>query len=680
MASIPEEPAETGESDVPVLSVRDLGVEFRSPSGPVRVLDGVTFDLMPGETIGVVGESGSGKSTALMAVMGLLNPASIHRIEGQAILEGVDLLDLDPAHLRERRGRDIAMIFQNPFSSLNPVEIVGQQIQEAILVHDAGLSSREAKARAISLLKQVGVPDPEARYGQYPHQFSGGMCQRVVIAMAIANNPKVLLADEPTTALDVSVQAQILDLIRQASKETGAATVLVTHDLGVVAELADRVAVMYAGQLVELAPVAEAFSQPRHPYTAALMACQPTLGRQLQPIAGAPPGSRRIGEGCQFAPRCSIRAGRKRCLSETPKLVGDPRHVSACHFAEEVRLSADVSEPFHVPAGKGATPVLTLSNISKDFLVRGSRPFSMTQIKAVSSVSISIKRGETLGLVGESGSGKSTLAKIVMKLLDVTSGKVELHGVDTTLGSRIELKEFRRRVQMVFQDPYSSLNPRLSAAANVVEPMRVQKVGARSERLAQALKLLERVGIGEDHALRYPGELSGGQRQRVAIARALAVRPEVLVLDEAVSALDVSVQAQVLNLLEDLQQEFGLSYLFVGHDLSVVRQVSDHVAVMYLGRIVELGPVEDVFSKPSHPYTQFLIGSTPSLDLAERGRAKRLPGEIPSPANVPSGCGFRTRCPLANPTCSASIPQLEPVRADSIHSAACHVVSLEASS
>ncbi len=657
-----------------VLSVSDLTVEFRADSGDVRVVDRVSFDLLPGNTLGVVGESGSGKSTMLLAALGLLPADSVAHVGGRALLEGQDLLAMDASQLQAVRGAEVAMIFQDPFSALNPVETVGKQIQEAVLVHNPGTGKRLAKARAIELLEMVGVPSPQTRYGQYPHQFSGGMCQRVVIAMALANGPKVLIADEPTTALDVSVQAQILDLIRKAGDETGAATVVVTHDLGVVAEVADRVAVMYAGRIVEIADVDDILARPKHPYTAALIACQPSGDRRLEPIPGVPPRPGQAVTGCSFAARCALRNGREICVTEVPELNVHGMRASACHFPDEVgpaKTEADFA-PRAILAEEGYD-VVSLVGVGKEFRVRGSRLLVPDRIKAVTDVSLSVQRGETLGLVGESGSGKSTLAKLVMNLIEPTTGVIKVDGQELAGANRREMGAFRRKVQMVFQDPYASLNPRLSAWANVAEPLRVQRLASRADRQIRSVELLERVGIGAELANRFPAELSGGQRQRVAIARALSVQPEILVLDEAVSALDVSVQAQVLNLLKELQEEYELAYLFVSHDLSVVRQVSDRVAVMYLGRIVEFGSTDQVFGEPAHPYTQFVLSSAPSLDPAKRGMARQLPGEIPNPANVPSGCGFRTRCPFAHDTCVADLPSLR--RPDQVFDqvVACHL-------
>nr|WP_281387102.1 ABC transporter ATP-binding protein [Jiangella mangrovi] len=668
------------------MSLRDLVVEFATPAGLVRAVDGMSYDVFEGETLGVVGETGSGKSVSVLAALGLLRTPNLRRVSGRALLGGVDLLALPEPELRRRLGRDVAMIFQDAISALNPVQRVGHQIAETLRVHDRALTAAGARARVVDLLGMVGVPHPAARYDQYPHQFSGGMCQRVMIAMAIANRPKVLIADEPTTALDVSVQAQILDLLRVARQETGAGVVLITHDLGVVAETADRVGVTYGGRIVESGDVTRIFTRPRHPYTAALLGALPrldTASERLLPIPGQPPDPSELPPGCAFAPRCPVSRGRSVCTEVRPEALADDDGTSACHFPDEA-ASLLAAQPVGVPAGspdasdptgEPAAPVLDVQDAVARFPVRSgvfARPSAW--VHAVDGVSLRVPAGRTLGLVGESGCGKTTLARLVLRLVEPTGGRVLVDGDDVGMAGRSRLRRIRRRAQMVFQDPYASLNPRLSVGDNVAEPLRLQGV-PQDQRRRQVAELFTRVGLRTEHADRLPAQFSGGQRQRVAIARALASRPGLLILDEPVSALDVSVQAQVLNLLADLQRESAMAYLFVSHDLAVIRQVADEVAVMYLGRIVESGSVRRVYDDPRHPYTRALLASVPVPDPVGRADRQRVPlgGDVPSPVDPPSGCRFRTRCPIAAAVCAEKEPPLRLV--DGGHTA-CHFAEL----
>lgn len=664
---------------MPVFRIRDLVVEFGTPAGTLRAVDQVAYEVRSGETLAVVGETGSGKSVTVLAALGLLQAANLNRVAGGAEVDGVDLMALRSSERRRRLGRDIAMIFQDPMSALDPVQRIGDQISEALRAHDLSMSAREARARAIELLRIVGVPGPEARYDQYPHQFSGGMCQRVVIAIAIANRPKVLIADEPTTALDVSVQAQILDLIRLAAAETGAATVLITHDLGVVAEMADRVAVMYAGRIVEIAGVRQLFSRPRHPYTAALLGSRPRLDRprgRLRPIAGGPPDLLIQPEGCPFAPRCPIGRDLPECHEQRPELVADPQDGagSACHHPDRVVLppATPADQREQAPDDGCAGPaVVEVRSVRKTFRLRGGLLARSTGVvHAVDGVDLEIAAGTTLGLVGESGCGKSTLARMLLRLIDPDVGSITIGGEDLLAAGRIDLRRLRQRVQMVFQDPYGSLNPQLSVGDNVAEPLRLAGV-PRPQRRAKVLDLFDKVGLASEQAARLPAEFSGGQRQRVAIARALAPGPAVVILDEPVSALDVSVQAQVLNLLADLQRETRIAYLFVSHDLSVVRQVADRLAVMYLGVIVETGDAEQIYRVPRHPYTRALLDSVPASDPAVRRSRAPLTGDPPDPVDRVSGCRFRSRCRLSQgrSRCETEEPVLRPVDG---RLAACH--------
>ena len=667
--------AATAAGTGPVLSIRNLTVEFDTPAGVVRAADNVSYEVDAKKTLGVVGETGSGKSVTVLAALGLLSAGNVRSVSGQALLDGTDLLAMPQAELRRVLGREVAMIFQDPISALNPVQRVGDQIAETLRVHNRSTSSRAARARVVELLRRVGVPSPERRHDQYPHQFSGGMCQRAVIAMAMANQPKVLIADEPTTALDVSVQAQILDVLRVAAEETGAATVLITHDLGVVAETADRLCVMYGGQVVETGPVHQVFARPQHPYTASLLASLPRLDMavdRLTPIPGQPPDLINLPAGCAFAPRCPLGRGRTECTERRPEARPTAGSgVSRCHFpgaAPALLSSVDrlTRQPERGPAGAGQSgpAVLRAAGVQKRFPIR-TGVFSRTSgwVHAVDGVSLEIAAGRTLGLVGESGCGKSTLARMLLRLIEPTGGELTVDGSDLLRAGRAQLRRIRQRVQMVYQDPFASLNPSLSVGDNVAEPLRLAGGFSRAERRARVLDLFERVGMRPEHADRFPAEFSGGQRQRVAIARALAPRPKLLILDEPVSALDVSVQAQVLNLLDDLQRETGMAYLFVSHDLSVVRQVADEVAVMYLGKIVEIGSTDRIYQRSRHPYTQALLASVPIPDPAGRETRRRVPlgGDVPSPADPPSGCRFRTRCPLAEAGCANEEPALRAI-------------------
>ncbi|MCC7427282.1 MAG: ABC transporter ATP-binding protein [Alphaproteobacteria bacterium] len=647
----------------PLLEVRDLVVELATPRGPLRVVDGVSFTVARREVFGVVGESGSGKSITMLAVMGLL-PPGMRIAAGTIRLDGQSLPDLDAERLRRLRGGRMAMIFQDPMTSLNPVLRIGTQIAEAVRLHHPDWPAARVHARVIEVLGLVGIPDPARRYRQYPNEFSGGMRQRAMIAMAIANEPDLLVADEPTTALDVTIQAQVMAVLAEARARTGAAMVLITHDLGLVAEVADRVAVMYGGRFMESAAVEDLFRVPSHPYSVGLMASLPRLDRQgeaLYSIPGQPPGLADRPAGCAFHPRCGLSADRADCVARVPELrrLGAGAHAVACHFAAETpawRDSPMVHPPAPPPAAAPAAAArgsgLAVRDLCKEFRVSRPRRWGSDRLHAVAGLSFTIARGETLGLVGESGCGKSTLGRVILGLHQATRGEITLDGEDI---SRRRARRHRRRMQVVFQDPYASLDPRMSVFEIIAEPLRINGV-FRAERVAE---MLAHVGLSPDMAERRPAEFSGGQRQRIAIARALALDPEILILDEAVSALDVSIQAQIINLLKGLQRRFGLTFLFIAHDLSVVRHISDRVAVMYLGRIVEMGSREQVFDRPAHPYTQSLLSAVPVADPAARRARIILEGDLPNPLHPPSGCAFRTRCFKARPLCAEAPPALE---------------------
>ncbi|MFF2624947.1 dipeptide ABC transporter ATP-binding protein [Kitasatospora griseola] len=670
----------------PLLAVRNLTVDF----GDHPAVRGVDLDLRRGETLGLVGESGSGKSVTALAVLGLLPAAA--RIGGSVRLDGEELVGLPARQLAEIRGRRIAMVFQDPLSAFTPVYRIGDQIAEAVRVHQK-VGKAAARSRAADLLDLVGIPDPARALDAFPHEFSGGMRQRAMIAMAVANDPDILLADEPTTALDVTIQAQVLDVLRTAQRETGAALVLVSHDLGVIAGSADRVAVMYAGRIVETAPVDELFTAPRHAYTLGLIGAVPRLdgrGGPLVPIPGRPPAAGELhGPGCPFAERCPL--VEDRCRTAEPHLAGDGDHLAACVRADHLAATRPApAEVYPVPVVPAAEPrpreeregVLTVTGLTRSFpRYRGTLlRRRIGETFAVDGVDLDIRRGETLGLVGESGSGKSTTLYEILKLAAPQGGRIELLGQDTAALDRAAAHRLRARVQIVFQDPAASLDPRMPVGDVIAEPLLAQRTPAAEAR-RRIPELLRQVGLDPAHADRYPHEFSGGQRQRISIARALAVRPDLLVLDEPVSALDVSVQAGVLNLLQQLKAELGLAYLFVSHDLSVVRHLADRISVMYLGRTVETGTVERVFAAPRHPYTRALLAAVPLPDpAAERARPRLLlAGDPPSPAERHLGCPFRSRCPVhtalapeQRTRCATELPPAAPAAPGVDHTAACH--------
>ena len=650
-----------------LLTVDGLTIQFATPDGWLTVVDDVGFRVRVGETVGLVGESGSGKTVTSLGVMGLLPRRSARRVRGSVWLRGRELTALDDAEMRRVRGNEISMIFQEPMTSLNPAFSVGNQIAEAVRLH-RGATRRAAWDRAVEMLDLVGIPDARRRAADYPHAFSGGMRQRAMIAMALACEPKLLIADEPTTALDVTIQAQVLDLIRSLQQAMGMAVLFVTHDLGVVADICDRVVVMYAGQVVEEATSAGLFSRPHHPYADALLASMPQLGTaggdHLHVIPGRVPNPGRMPEGCRFHPRCEHAIDV--CRSSEVPLVGitDDGRVR-CLRAEELHLAGSrwaeaQLAPADRPTGPGAAPLLELRNLSKSFPVRsGLLKRVVGQVQAVDGIDLTVHQGETVGLVGESGSGKSTVARVALRLIEPTGGTIWFDGQDMTALDQGELRRHRRGMQMVFQDPYSSLDPRATIGDTIGEPLAVHEHLRKGQREARAAELLRQVGLAPQYLRRYPHEFSGGQRQRIAIARALALRPRLLICDEPVSSLDVSTQSQVINLLIDLQQELGLAYLFIAHDLSVVRHMSDRIAVMYLGQIVELGPAESVYRTPRHPYTEALLSAIPIPDPVHQRERRRivLVGDVPSPLHPPSGCHFRTRCPYAMPICAEQAPE-----------------------
>ncbi len=649
----------------PVLSVRGLKVDFGGEGRSVPVVRGVDFDVYPNEVLCIVGESGSGKSVTSLAVTGLLSETA--RVAGSIRLCGIEVTSAASETLRKMRGSDVGFIFQDPTTTLNPVLTVGRQITEGEVAHGR-LRKSDAHARAAELLREVDIADPEGRAGQYPHQFSGGMRQRAVIAMAMAGQPKLIIADEPTTALDVTVQAQVLAVLARRQAEMGSAVILITHDLGVVAEVADRVAVMYGGRIVETAPVAEIFASPRHPYTRALLRSIPridTSDSRLDPIPGQPPIPGALPRGCAFQPRCAVGHDRPICTAEDPALraVGENR-LSACHFAEELPVAALAAEPrLHAEAAPTRPePLLVVDGLKVHFPVKtGVLRRTTGWVKAVDGVSLSVNPGETVSLVGESGCGKTTTGRAIMGLIRATGGSIRFAGQSIRDLDRGSMRKARRQMQYVFQDPYASLNPVLSVEDIVAEPLRIHGLYDEMGGARRIAELFDLVGLSRTMLGRFPSEFSGGQKQRIGIARALALQPKLLILDEPVAALDVSIQAQVINLLQDLQRELGLAYLFIAHNLSVVRHVSDRVAVMYLGRIVEESSRDGLYDLPVHPYTQSLLSAAPVPDPAVRDTRRRivLEGEIPNPASPPLGCTFHPRCFRATEICSTKTPAFE---------------------
>ena len=668
--------------NTPLLQIKDLHTDIEIRSGVVRALSGVDLHVNPGETLGIVGESGSGKTMTALSLMGLL-PQGGKVSSGSIILDGQDLTKM-PLHLkRKMRGTKVGMIFQDPLTSLNPTMKIGLQVCEPLRVHEK-LSKRAALARAVEILKRVGMPRPEVVINNYPHQLSGGMRQRVMIAMALVCKPRILIADEPTTALDVTTQMQILDLIDELRDEYKMGVVLITHDLGVVAGHTDRVAVMYAGRIVETAPTKTLFTEPKHRYTSSLMAALPeralAAGTKLFSIPGAPPSLTNLPKGCRFAARCLWATDE--CRADYPSLSGDENHTFSCfHPVQEGDESPAVLQAM-MDSGKAKDAVdatgqishevlLDVKEASREYESSGSGFFKRDKgvVSAVDRVSISVKKGETYGLVGESGCGKSTVGRLIAGLERPSGGAIELDGRDLATLKGRDAVRIHRDVQMMFQDSYAAMDPRMRIDQILAEPMSIQKTGNARQIAERIMEILEQVGLTEEILDRYPHEFSGGQLQRIGFARSLTLAPDLIVADEPVSALDVSVQAQVLNLMKDLQQELGLSYLFISHDLAVVQYMADRIGVMYLGRIVEEGPAREVVNNPKHPYTKALIDSIPVPDpeFAHDESAIKLTGEPPSAVNPPEGCRFRPRCPFAGEEC-----KVQPMLTDEAHRVACH--------
>lgn len=677
--------------DAPLLQVKDLEVRYHTREGVLTAIRDASFEVHRGEIVGLVGESGCGKSSMASAVMRLLPPNG-EISKGQLTLNGQDLLQLNTEQMREHRGRDMAMIFQDAMTSLNPVFSIEQQMIDAQLAHmtsNGRRSESELRDRAIGILDRVGIPDAAQRIKEYPHQFSGGMRQRIMIAMALLSNPNLLVADEPTSALDVTLEAQILELICGLRDELGTALLYITHDLGVIAQICDRVIVMYAGNIVESGDVYSIFDDPKHPYTRALLRSHPShrlKGHRLLTIPGRVPSLRDLPSGCKFAPRCDL--AQEVCHTDESEYWQVEKQSVLCHaysphWEGSSLASLDegaLSEPEMEESG-------SRKEISDELLIqtRGLHKHfhdhigllgqilgqKAGMVRAVSGVDIEVRRGETLGLVGESGSGKTTLARTILRLVDPTLGSVTVTGEDISWLTPKELSPLRARMQMIFQDPTSSLSPRMKVATLLLEPFRIHGVAVDEGQKVE--QLLAMVGLSSEQADKYPHQLSGGQARRVGIARSLALEPDILLADEPTAGLDVSVAAGILNLLKDLRERLDLTYIIITHNLNVIGFIADRVAVMYLGRIVELADTEVLFSQPKHPYTEALMSAIPVPDPRLRGSDQRiiLKGEIPSPRKPPPGCPFHPRCPYAEARCTAEVPVFRQLP-DSQRWVACH--------
>jgi oligopeptide/dipeptide ABC transporter ATP-binding protein len=671
-----------------LLEVVGLRTEIRTRKSIVKAVDGVSFSIRAGEAVGLVGESGSGKSMTGMSLMRLL-PHGGSIAGGSVKLNGRELTSLSEQEMRDVRGNKIGMVYQDPMTALNPTMTVGEQVAEPIRVH-LGLGKRASLERAAELLDLVGVPKPSQRLKDYPHQLSGGLRQRAVIAMALACEPDLLIADEPTTALDVSIQAQILGLLGDLIERLNMGLLLITHDMGVVADRTDRVMVMYAGQIVESSDTWTLFNDLKHPYAEALLDSIPHMdmdrGETLYSIPGMPPDLSDPPKGCRFAPRC--RYAEDQCLDVAPTLRDDgDSHSYACFYpvhrvvgqrsSSNGDSAARVAAPtWRAPKSEGAAegPLLVVNNVVKEFPIRrGILRRKVGAVQAVTGVSLEVARGETFGLVGESGSGKTTLGRLIMALEKPDSGSVSFDGERLSNLKGKVLRRKRREFQLMFQDPYASLDPRMRVLSILREPLASQGIGSRDEQNDRIAQLLHEVGLSSAAVDLYPHQFSGGQRQRIGLARALMIEPRLIVADEPVSALDVSIRSQVLNMMKRIQSEHGLTYLVISHDLSVVRYLADRIGVLYLGKLVEIGNGDDVYLSPAHPYTAGLLDSIPA-PAPTKPRVRRpaaLSGELPSASSPPSGCRFRTRCPRAQEICGKEEPVMRPFN-ESGHMAACH--------
>jgi peptide/nickel transport system ATP-binding protein len=696
----------------PALKIEDLTTEIKLSRATVHAVGNVSLEIGQGETLGLVGESGSGKSMLGLSVLGLL-PGGGHVTGGSIKLYDKELVGMRERDLRAVRGNEIAMIFQDSLSSLNPTKAIGEQVAEPVRLH-RGASRREATDRALEVLELVGLPRPKERMADYPHQLSGGLRQRVMIAIALSCEPKVLLADEPTTALDVTIQAQILRVLDDLEQRLGMATLLVTHDMGVVAGRSRRINVMYAGRIVEQASSEELFTSMRHPYTQALLGSIPRLesdaSKPLLSIPGLPPDLTNPPQGCRFAPRCQFAT--EKCLAQEPPLEGDGDHKFACWHpvdgpaaittplvaqrpdaaaaaasrpelapvrqaegaSPQVSVLSEPAPALQAVAVNGSAPLLEVVDVVREYPVTAGQLLRrrVNSVKAVSGINLYVNPGEALGLVGESGCGKTSLGKLIVGIEKPDSGQVKVAGEEIFKKRGTDLRRARRVVQMMFQDPYGSLDPRMRVRAILREPLQIQGVGSQREQDERVRSMLDEVGLPLNALERYPHEFSGGQRQRIALARALVLEPKIMVADEPVSALDVSIRSQVLNLMRRLQSEHNMASVVISHDLAVVKYLADRIGVMYLGKLVELGTGDDIYRRAAHPYTQALIKTIPVPDPAiEKAKTDvGIQGELPSPIDPPSGCRFRTRCPLAQEICAEVEPPMR--RFGPSHEAACH--------
>lgn len=655
-----------------LLKIEGLKTRFGSGENASRVVDDVSFEINKGETFALLGESGCGKSMTALSILQLIPEPAGNITAGRVQLNDDDILNFSEVAMRKVRGSRISIIFQEPMTSLNPVMTVGQQIKEVLVRHKiTGYFS--ARKRAIELLDAVGIPDPARHVSEYPHQLSGGMKQRVMIAMALACEPDLLIADEPTTALDVTIQAQILDLLSELQKKTGMAILLITHDLGVVARMANRIGVMYAGEIVEIADRDTFFNTPRHPYSIKLFQSIPNAGKRgqnLEVIHGTVPPLNQKFVGCRFVDRCDY--AQDKCNNQPPVLENLSAQQSLrCHFSDLVSKTTPASTTESPEPTTSTETLLKVDNLKVHFPIhKGVFKRVVGHVKAVDGIALNIPVGKTVALVGESGCGKTTVGKGILQLIKPTDGTVRFGDNELTILEPEKLKTARADIQFIFQDPFSSMNPRMRVMDVISEGMKVHlRTMSENKRFQRVNELLEHVGLSTEAKYRFPHEFSGGQRQRICIARALAVDPKLVICDEPTSALDVSVQAQILNLLKQLQEEIGLSYLFITHNLSVVEYFAHEVAVMYLGRIVEYGTVKEVFAEPKHPYTKALLSAVPEVELDSGREIIRLEGDMPSPANPPEGCYFHPRCPKAEERCKKGYPDEQII--SGTHRAAC---------